>query len=303
MKKVIVFGANGYLARNLISFLLENEYELEVFDLQESSIDNYSFYKCLDIRNKEETSNVDFNVDNVFLFSALTGTKIGFEQYDEFISTNEIGTLNIINAIKNSNSSARIIFPSTRLVYKGIKNKLLNEESQQEIKTIYAANKIFIENILKIYSELYNIKYTIFRICIPYDSIINSDYSYGTIGYFISKASKREDIVLYGNGELKRTFTNVFDIVNIMHKSINTLNTVNSTYNIGGETFSLNEIAQKIANLYNVNVTFIDWPEIDKQIETGDTIFDSSKIDECLNYFNYSTLQNWFEKLKVLNKK
>ena len=40
------------------------------------------------------------------------------------------------------------------------------------------------------------------------------NYSYGTIGFFLSKAMKKENINMYGDGELKRTFTHVYDICN-----------------------------------------------------------------------------------------
>ncbi len=298
-KTAIVFGANGYIARNLVPVLLKENFVLNLFDLQNNSYDSWHSYSQLDITSKKDIEAIDFDVDFIFLFSALTGTKIGFDKYEDFIRTNEIGMLNIINKIKNSKSKARIIFPSTRLIYKGIKNTPLTEESLQEVKTIYAANKVFCEKIIQLYNELYNINYTIFRICVPYNNLIDSNYSYGTIGSFIAKASKGENITLYGNGNQKRTFTNIIDIINIMYESINNPNTINNIYNIGGETYSLKDVAELISKLYKVKVEYIDWPKIDLLIESGDTIFDSKKIDTLLEYKTYSRLEDWLKKIKV----
>ncbi|MEI7596462.1 MAG: NAD(P)-dependent oxidoreductase [Bacteroidota bacterium] len=300
MKKAIVFGANGYLARNLIFYLLKKDFILELYDLQNESKDGYSFYENLNIINNDELQKIDFNVDFVFIFSAITGTKNGFDNYEDFITTNEIGTLNIINTIKKNKSNARIIFPSTRLVYKGISNTLLKEDSIQETKTIYSANKIFCENILQLYANLFGINYTIFRICVPYNNIVDTNYSYGTIGSFITRASKGENITLYGDGNLKRTFTNVKDFVDIVYQSIINPNTNNSIFNIGGETFSLKEVASKIALIYNIEVEHIEWPKLDFLIESGDTIFDSSKLDKLLNYKYSNKLNDW---LAEINKK
>lgn len=50
--------------------------------------------------------------------------------------------------------------------------------------------------------------------------------------------------------------------------------------------FSLKEVAEKVAKKYAVNLNFIDWPQEALAIETGDTVFNSNKLDKLLG-LNY----------------
>jgi UDP-glucose 4-epimerase len=143
------------------------------------------------------------------------------------------------------------------------------------------------------YRNLYDINFTIFRICVPYGNIFNDKFSYGTIGFFLNSAKTNKKISLYGNGSLKRTFTHVLDIceqlvqVSLLDKSSG------ECYNISGETFSLNEIAVLICKQLNVNLEHLDWPEIAAKLESGDTIFDSTKIKSVFPINLEYNLSQW----------
>jgi len=50
-------------------------------------------------------------------------------------------------------------------------------------------------------------------------------------------------------------------------------------YNLGGETYSLLEVAELVAKKYGSTVAFAEWPAQAALIESGDTIFDSTKIE------------------------
>ena len=293
MQKALIFGSNGYLARNLASVLLKENFSLQLSDIQDTSFDNHSFYKKIDITDNHQLSTLDFNVDYVFIFSGLTGTTIGFEKYKEFISVNEIGTTNILNQIRITQSKARVIFPSSRLVYKGIKDTPLKEESEKESKTVYALNKLYGENILNIYSNVFGIDYTIFRICVPYGNLIDSNYSYGTVGNFLKVAQAGENLKIYGDGASKRTFSHISDITGIISKTIKHNDSINEIYNIGGDTYSIKDAATLIAEKYNTGIEYIPWPQKDLKIESGDTIFNSDKVDKLLDYKYQYDFKDW----------
>jgi UDP-glucose 4-epimerase len=298
MKKGLIFGSNGYLARNLTSVLLKDNFILELSDIHEKSFDNYSFYKKTDVTINDDIKSFDFNVDYIFIFSGLTGTSIGFEKYKEFISVNEIGTINILNHIRTTSSKAKIIFPSSRLVYKGIKDKLLSEDNEKDSKTVYALNKLFGENILKIYSNLFGIDFTIFRICVPYGNLVDNNYSYGTVGNFFKVAQLGENLKIFGDGDSKRTFSHISDITNIINKTIKLKDSINEIYNIGGDTYSIKDTATLIAKKFKIDIEYIPWPEIDYKIESGDTIFNSEKIDKLLDYNYTFHFKDWLSDLK-----
>lgn len=296
MASNLVIGANGYIGRHLVHYLIESGEAVTPCGTGLESIDKIPNYVSLDISNKEQVEKFDFDFDFVFMFAGITGTKAGFDNYEQYIEVNVMGLLNILDQIKNSASTAKIIFPSTRLVFKGQKDRFLDEDATKEAKTIYAQNKLSCEAYLAMYANFYKIDFTIYRLCVVYGNIFDSKYSYGTIGFFLGRALKGEDIVLFGRGEPKRTFTHVEDICKMILQSYKLPSSSHNTFNVGGEdNLDLKDAAEIIASRYNVGVDFIDWPEEEENLESGDTIFDDSKIQKLLDYSYIHNLEDWLK--------
>jgi len=298
MATSIILGANGYIGRHLTHFLSQAGHTIIPTDVQEASVDRAENYQKLDITDIENVNKLDFNVDYIFVFAGLTGTKVGFDQYQNYLKVNEVGLLNILEHRKNTGGHAKIIFPSTRLVYKGNKNQLSKETAEKEAKTIYAQNKLACEGYLSMYANFFDIDYTIYRICVPYGNVFDQNYSYGTIGFFLSRAMKDENITLYGEGEPKRTFSHVEDICQLIINSIHLPETINETFNIGSnDNRDLLSVAQQIARKYEVGVDFVAWPDAARRLESGDTMFDGSKLQNLLNYNYKHHINDWIDRL------
>ncbi|MDD4644598.1 MAG: NAD(P)-dependent oxidoreductase [Bacteroidales bacterium] len=284
-KTCIVFGASGYIGSHLVYFLKNDGYEVNACDIQGTP-------KRVDVTVADDFKNIDWDVNCVFMFAGLSGTFAGFDDYSKYIHINEIGLLNVLNEIKKSGFKPRVIFPSSRLVYQG-SDTALKEDDPKEAKTIYAVNKIACEHLLEMYRNSFDIPYVIYRICVPYGNNLGTDYSYGTMGFFLNQAVGKGQINLYGDGSLRRTFTSVEDICLQILMSCQDEKSVNQIYNTAGEEFSLKEIASLVASKYGAQVTFSEWPDRDRRIESGHTVFDSRKF---LNEFDYrlkTTLINW----------
>lgn len=291
MRKCAVIGAKGYIGKHLFIFLKNLGWRVEGYDVVEGQENGY---KQCNLTQKEEIQKINLNIDYIFMFAGLTGTYAGFDKYESYIQVNEIGLLNLLDAIKSSPHRPKIIFPSTRLVYKG-QEKALKEEDEKETKTIYAANKLACEGILQAYSISFDIPYTIFRICVPFGNMLAKDYSFGTIGFMIRQARDKKRITLYGDGEIKRTFTSMKDICRQIVGAGMKSESDGEIYNIGGQTHSLKEAAYEIAEKYGAEVTFIPYPEKDLRIESGSTYFDSHKIESLLGEIQYDDINTLFE--------
>ena len=290
--KCLVFGANGYIGRHLVKFLKDGEFSIKASDIQDESVGTNVDYFKTDISNVENLKGIDWDVDYVFMFAGITGTTKSFENYKQYIQINEVGLLNVLDEIRRSPHRPRIIFPSTRLVYKGSSSSL-KEEDPKETKTIYAVNKIACENILKAYSGSFNIPYTIYRICVPYDDHFEAEYSYGTIGFFLNQAKNKGTINLFGDGSLRRTFTSIEDVCMQIINSCQNEISINQVYNIIGEAFSLKEITTLIAERYKSSITYSEWPEEHLRIESGDTVFNSGKIETEFNLNLLNSFKSW----------
>lgn len=289
MKKCSVIGGKGYIGKHLAFYLKGRGFDVMTYDIIPCNEENY---QCVDMTNKDSVSLVDLDVDYIFMFAGLTGTYAGFDKYESYNAINELGLLNLLDAIRKSTNRPKVIFPSTRLVYKGY-DKPLKEDDEKEAKTVYAANKIACEGYLQAYHDSFNIPYTIFRICIPYGNMLSTDYSFGTVGFFIKQASVGKDITLYGGGTIKRTFTHMEDLCYQIVEGAMKEESNRQIYNIGGETLSLRQAAEIIAKKFGANVVNVPWPERDLRIESDHTYFDDTKIRVLLGGLTYKRLEDF----------
>tara|TARA_R110002167_G_scaffold3623_4_gene17665 strand:+ start:28778 stop:29635 length:858 start_codon:yes stop_codon:yes gene_type:complete len=284
----MVLGGNGYLGRHLSLLIEKSGYELVLPKSKDGS--------RVDLVDKFAVSNLDWNVDLVFVFAGKTGTSIGFERYENFVLGNELILLNVLDSIRASRFSPRVIFPSTRLVYRGADSPIA-ENGEVDIKTIYAANKMCCENLLGVYNNAYGIDYTILRICVPYADVNGNEYSFGTVGSFIKQAKANNKIRVYGDGAIYRTFTHVMDVVRFVFEAAISDSTKNAVYNVPGENLSLYQIAESIAHKYAASVENVEWPDIDFRIETGSTMFDGSKLQNVLSISTEYSFYAWLDEL------
>jgi len=287
--KATVIGGKGYIGKHLSYYLKKRGFEVMSYDIFPAEEENY---QQVDMTECESVAQVDLNVNYVFMFAGLTGTYAGFDTYEKYVKVNEISLLNLLDTIRKSGYSPKVIFPSTRLVYKGY-DKPLKEGDEKESKTIYAANKLACEGYLQAYHDSFDIPYTVFRICIPYGNMLSTDYSFGTIGFFIKQAKSGKDITLYGGGTIKRTFTHIEDLCYQIVEGTLKMESNGEVYNIGGETLSLGQAAELVARKFGTNVVSVPWPERDLRIESDHTYFDDTKIQALLGGMTYKRLEDF----------
>lgn len=283
-KHISIIGANSYIGRNLaVHLLTRNDYEISLFDRDTAHFDNLNDYQPLNLLDPDSLSNVDFSSDVFFFFTGLTGTEQGFDDANLYVDVNEKMLLCFLDAYRKRKSKGKIVFLSTRLIYKGAEVPLC-EGAEKEFKTIYAINKFSCEQYLKMYGEMFHVEYCILRLCVPYGSTIDGARSYGTVGFFEQCARQGKPIPLYGDGSLRRTFTHMSDLCDILRLAAFHEACVQEIYNIGGQNLSLLQAAQAIGAPFGVGVEFVPWPAVALLLETGHTVFDSSKLDAILHH-------------------
>jgi UDP-glucose 4-epimerase len=214
----------------------------------------------------------------ILFFAGITGTEAGFADAIRYTRVNDLGLLNLLVKLAPLGRMApKVIFPSSRLVYRG-SDAPLSEEAPKEAKTVYAANKIACELYLEAYRNRFGIPYAVVRICVPYGNIISSDYSYGTIGFFMRQIAQGKPIALFGGGKQGRTFTHVEDICTAVKLLMDC--SENGIFNVGGENMSLYEAALKVVGGDATKVQSAEWPPAALLVESGGTMFDSTKLEK-----------------------
>ena len=296
--KIAVIGANSYIARNFVNTVKKKEQVvLSLYDAQPQSVDGEDGYTQISVLEEGGLAALDLSVDLIYMFVGKTGTAEGFDNPKLFLEINELALLNVLNEYRRQHSQAKILFPSTRLVYSGKKGPQ-KEDADKDAKTLYAVNKLACERYLEMYRNVYGVRYCIVRICLPYGTLIPGASSYGTAEFMLKKAMAGEDISLYGDGSVRRTLTYMGDICELLYLAGVTPACENDVFNFGGEDYSLKEMADLIAGAYGVGVKYVPWPEIAEKIESGDTVFDAGKLETILGGFQYTGFSDWLRTQK-----
>ncbi len=284
--RIAIIGANGYIGKHLVYYLEMKGCVVAKYDMFGDNC-----VKC-NLSDRIDVDKIDLNVDYIFMFAGKTGTYNGFDDYSTYLASNDVALLNLLDAIRKSKYRPKVIFPSSRLVYKG-SERALKEEDEKECKTIYAVNKIACEGYLAAYANSFDVPYSIFRICVPYGNMFSTDYSFGTVGFMIKQA-KAGEITLYGDGMMRRTLTSMEDLCFQIYEAAIKPESKNQIYNVGGNTYMLKEVAEIVAAEYGASIKFIPYPERDLKIESGSTFFDYDKISKLTGYQSKSDVKDLF---------
>lgn len=166
--KILITGGAGYIGSHL-SHKLSKSFEVLVVDnLKTGSVNNIKnlrnikFFK-VDILNKKKLDLIfeKNKIDIVIHLAALIKLDESISKPQMYWKNNLIGTKNILNCMIEYNVK-KIIFSSTAAVYKWSKKKI-NENNKIELTNPYAETKFFSEQLIDIYSKLFNLKSIIFR--------------------------------------------------------------------------------------------------------------------------------------------
>ena len=231
--KVLVTGGAGFVGTNLIKRLLEEGHEVV-------SIDNYSTglesnhqkgveYLNYDIRN---ISSYDWiKPEFVFHMAAIARIQPSFEKPQEYFEVNALGTMKLVDWCTKA---------QVPVVYAGSSSK-----HSGKFKNPYTFSKDIGEDIIKLYQKHYGLQASIARFYNVYGPYQLTEGGYTTlIGRWLNSWKNREQFVIYGDGEQRRDFTHVDDIVDalvlIMQKQ-----TYGFEFELGrGKNYSVNEVLQ-----------------------------------------------------------
>ena len=277
--RCLVVGAGGYIGRHLVAALRADGCEV----VEAMRAVPRDVCRVWDISNPEQIPGDLDHFDALFWMAGVSGTTVSFERAPEFIQANVTSLANVLNVLRGMANPPRLVFPSTRLVYKGARDQRLTESFPVEPLTPYAATKWMGESLLQMYGRQYGVPYTIVRLCVLYGNTCPGPGSYGTLRHFLEPAKAGRPISIFGDGAQRRSLIHVADLGRLLGRCGRHLATRNGMFNLGGpDNLSVREIADKIAAVYGVPVVTVPWPEDALKLESGDTVFDDSKLAAVL---------------------
>ena len=242
MKKILVTGGVGFIGSNLVFELVNQGYDV-------TSIDDYSAglkknevegakYINMDI---DMVDNIDNDFDLCFHLAARSRVQPSFSDPTEYFRVNVNGTMKIMEWAKNN---------KVKVVYAGSSSRHHDPSDSP-----YAMYKFLGEEVCKLYKNSYSVDMEIARFYNVYGPNESLDEIHGNvIGIWQTKVKKGLPLPIVGDGNQRRDFTHVLDIVDGLIKIALSNKVHEDAWELGtGINYSVNELHEMFNNKFKCN--------------------------------------------------
>jgi UDP-glucose 4-epimerase len=246
---ILVTGGNGFVGTALIKKLKTEGYNLYSIDdlsigTQENEIEGVK-YIYDDVNNifNYEIPDIDF----VFHLAGLSRIQPSFYDPIQTFIANSMTTQIICEWSRLSKVK--------RLIYSGSSSRWHNPYLSP-----YAVYKHLGEEVCKMYRKSYGMDTQIVRFYNVYGpgEIVDGDWA-AVVGKWRRQVRDGESITIVGDGEQRRDFTHIDDIVDGLIKIMNTEHIVEDAWELGtGENYSINELYEMFNEKFGVGKVHID---------------------------------------------
>jgi len=290
--KSIVTGGAGFIGSNLVDKLIELGHEVIVID-NESANSNDQFYynekatyAVEDIADYEKTRPLYDNADYVFHLAAESRIQPTIENPILAVRTNVLGTATVLQCAREAGVK-KVMYSSTSSGYGLVNTPPLNETMPDDCLNPYSVAKVSGEKLCKMYTDLFGLKTVVFRYFNIYGPREPSKGPYApVVRLFLRQYRAGEPLTIVGDGEQRRDFTYVSDVVNANILAMNSTET--GLFNIGtGRNHSVLDLAKMIST----NITFIP-PRLG---EARVTLADNTKAKTLLGWEPQVRLEDYIK--------
>jgi len=259
MKTILVTGGCGFIGSNFIRYVVEKEESIQIVNLDKltyagniANVNDLSKSKHIfiqgDICDSDLVASLfrKYKFDSIVHFAAESHVDRSIDGPSEFIQTNIVGTLNLLEHSrhffsKSKNENFKFLHVSTDEVYGSLGNegKFL-ETTSYNPSSPYSASKAGSDHLVRAWSRTYDLP----------TLITNCSNNYGPyqfpeklIPLMITNSINGLELPVYGKGENVRDWLYVTDHCDAIWSVLNK-GTIGQTYNIGGNN--------EIKNIYVV---------------------------------------------------
>jgi dTDP-glucose 4,6-dehydratase len=249
MKSLLITGGAGFIGSHMVRRMVNNYPEYKIYNLDKLTYagnlenlkdieakPNYEFIKG-DIQDFDFVNKIfqDKNLDGVIHLAAESHVDRSITNPLEFVMTNVVGTVNLLNAAKNhwgiNLSDKRFYHVSTDEVYGALGEVgLFTEDTKYDPHSPYSASKASSDHFVRAYYDTYGLPVVISNCSNNYGS---HHFPEKLIPLCIHNIKNNKPLPIYGDGKYTRDWLFVEDharaIDDVFHKG-----KLGETYNIGG---------------------------------------------------------------------
>lgn len=295
--KILVTGGAGFIGSHVTKLLLDQGHTVSVVDNLSSGhkeeVDKRAHFIQADLLDKKKLEKILLGHDAVVHMASFIEVSESVKKPVEFTENNIVGTIKLLEAMKNSRVK-KIIFSSSACVYGIPKNLPITEDDPLGVQeNPYGITKVTMEQFCMLYHKLYGFDVTILRYFNPYGPGELHSPETHAIPNFIKAALTKQPIPLYWKGSHVRDFIYIEDLAqaHIITLPLSGLH----IYNVGTETgVKVIDVVKKIFALVGY-----DTPIDDKGKRKGDVpelVASSEKIKKELGWSAKVSLEEGLRK-------
>lgn len=262
--RILVTGGAGFIGGHLAERFLRDGNDVVVLDefhpfydlrLKEHTIELHREiaerknveYRLVegDVRDKRLVSKLVHDVDYVFHQAARTGVRSSVDNPRSYDEVNVDGTLNVLDAARDSDIE-RVIVASSSSVYGKPIYLPYDEDHPTTPVSPYGVSKLAGERYACAYNEVYGIPTVALRYFTVYGPRMRPNMA---ISNFVSRCINGESPVIYGDGTQTRDFTFIEDVVDANLALLETDLADGQAINIGSnDNIEIRTLAEEIRN-------------------------------------------------------
>jgi UDP-glucose 4-epimerase len=297
MMKILVTGGAGFVGTNLIKRLLDDGHKVVSLDnystgKEENEIDHKNVtYFNVDLRDAVDFDFFMEKPDLIYHLAALPRIQPSFEFPAITFEANVLGTLNLLEWVRNKEDDIPIVYAGSSSFHGGV------------YKNPYTFTKWQGEEVIQMYNKLFDLPMAICRFYNVYGPHQLTEGEYCTvIGIFETQYKNGDELTITGDGEQRRDFTHVYDIVDGLVKCGDALVLDTNKYKVNGQIFELgrgeNYSINVVAQSFDWGYTYI--PE--RPGEVKETLCTDTTAKELLDWNPTIDLLDYIEGVRGTNE-
>jgi UDP-glucose 4-epimerase len=225
--RALITGGMGFIGSNLALALVECGVDVTIADAMipgyggnlfnvEPIRDQVTINFC-DIRDANAMNHLVAGQDFVFHLAGQVDHILSLTDPFPDIDMNIKGTAVVMEACKQHNPRARVIYTGTRGQYGAAVSLPVNEDAPTHPRGIYEISNLAAEKIIQVYDDVHGIRSVLLRLTNIYGPRAQMQHSrYGVVNWFVRLAIDSATMKVFGNGLIKRDFLYITDCVEAM---------------------------------------------------------------------------------------
>ena len=277
----MITGGSGFIGRHLQKTLSDYGAIISIIDKNPAHVKSANVIQC-DICNYENLKSAiqDISPEIVFHLAAYIDRTSEFNIIRKMIEVNLVGTLNLLESLKDSPSCKSIVIAGTSEEY-GNNQVPFKEDYREDPVSPYSFSKVSISYLSKMLFNIYKFPIVILRPTLAYGPGQEETMFIPAL----IKTLLRNERFMMTPGEQTRDFIYIDDLVNAYMKAGISDGYFGEIFNIGsGKAYKIKDVAYRIASFLNKESLLEVGAKDYRKAEIMSYDADISKAKSCLNW-------------------